>query len=626
MQTPTLARHLPLSTVVRAERHSLAVRDAIRRHAAFLCSCVLAAVFATLYGWTLLQKEAQYQTFAYDLGLFAQVAWNTLHGHPFATTLLGFNYLADHLAPSLALVAPLFLLWPDARALLILQAVAVAAAGIGVFLATRQRTHDSPSALLIQVAYHLAPATAWVALDEFHPISLALPVMTLATAFLWRRRFALAVGCAALALLSTEDAVAWVAPFGLLALAVARGRARWWGAVLTGVAVAWICGYLFMLVPALRPPALLQSDPHPDIGVFIYCGRTWSAVAGCLVHHPGDTLQQALRPAGRETIAAILGPTAGLGVLGPSFLVVGGRWLVQLLSVGPGDYTQHYVALLVPTAYLAAGEAAGWLRRFRLSPRLPAFVVFVASLIAFAQRSPLPSGGGYAPPTPTQAARTALINQAVSLVPSDPSVSVVATSSIFPHLALRPHIYLPWAAPPEPDYYVLDLRDAYPITVAQLQQRTVLWLAEADYQILFDQSDVIVLHHDYQVPPNALTVAFGRAIQLQGYSCTSSNGSLTAQFIWRMTQPVGDQYRYFVHLVSNSGQGYSQHDGALISGLPATIPVPLNEPIRATVTLAAPPPSLWNQYHLEVGWYDWKTGMRLRLADGSGHVNLPLPS
>ncbi|HEY8744044.1 MAG TPA: DUF2079 domain-containing protein, partial [Chloroflexota bacterium] len=335
-------------------------------------SLLLAAAFATLYGWTLWQKEAQYQTYAYDLGLFAQVTWNTLHGQPFATTLLAFSYLADHLAPSLALVAPLFLLWPDVRVLLLVQAVAVAAAGVGIFLATRRRSCDDRAALLIQLAYHLAPVTAWVALDEFHPISLALPALTFATALLWRRRFGLAAGCAALALLSTEDAVAWVVPFGLLLAAVARGRSRLWGALLSAGAVAWIVAYLFVLVPALRPASLVQSDPHPDIGVFIYCGRTWSAVAGCLVQHPEVTLHQLLRPAGGDVLATILGPTAGLGLLGPSFLVVAGRWLVQLLGVGPANYTQHYVALLVPAAYLAAGEAVGWLRRFRLPPRLPA--------------------------------------------------------------------------------------------------------------------------------------------------------------------------------------------------------------------------------------------------------------
>jgi uncharacterized membrane protein len=588
-----------------------------------LLSGLMAAVFAATYGWMLWRKEAQYQTFAYDLGLFTQVAWNTLHGHPFATTLLAFNYLADHFAPSLALVAPLFLFWPDARALLLVQAAAMGAAGIGIFLATWQRTGDARAALLIQLAYHLAPVTAWVALDEFHPISLAVPALTFATFLLWRRRYGLAAGCAALALLSTEDAVAWVVPFGLLMAVVARGRDRWWGLALSAGAIAWITAYLFLLVPALRPPALVQSDPHPDIGVFIYCGRTWSAVAGCLLQHPSSTVHQLLRPAGGEVLAAILGPTAGLGLLGPSFLVVAGRWVVQLLGVGPANYTQHYVALLVPAAYLAAGEAAGWLRRLRVSPRVPAALVAVASLIAYLHQSPLPGGGGYAAPSAPQRARSALVDRAVALVPTDTHVSVVATSEIFPHVALRTGAYLPWAAPSSPvDYMVLDLRDAYPISDQQLQDLATVWLADADYQVLLDQDDVVVLKHGY-LPPVTSEATFGNTIRLLGYGVQRRNGTLELQFTWRALLTPGDEYHFFVHLVDSAGHTVSQQDGPPIPGAPSFVWT-AGRAVRTAVALPAPPTQS-GSVHLEVGWYNWHTNQRLLLADGSDHATISLP-
>lgn len=588
-----------------------------------LLSVLMAAVFAAVYGWILWQREAQYQTFAYDLGLFTQVAWNTLHGHPFATTLLAFNYLADHLAPSLALVAPLFLFWPDARALLLLQAAAMGAAGIGIFLATWQRSGDERAALLIQLAYHLAPVTAWVALDEFHPISLAVPALTFATFLLGRRRYGLAAGCTALTLLSTEDAVAWAVPFGLLLTAVARGRDRRWGLAVSAGAIAWIAAYLFLLVPALRPPALVQSDPHPDIGVFIFCGRTWSAVAGCLLQHPSSTIHQLLRPAGGDVLAAILGPTAGLGLLGPSFLVVAGRWVVQLLGVGPANYTQHYVALLVPAAYLAAGEAAGWLRRLRVSPRVPAALVAIASLIAYVHQSPLPGGGDYAAPGAEQRARSALIDRAVALIPPDPHLSVVATSEIFPHVALRPGAYLPWAAPSSPvGYMVLDLRDAYPISDQQLRDLATVWLADADYQVLLDQDDVIVLKLGYLPPPVTTEATFGNAIRFLGYSVQRRNGTLESQFTWRALQTPGDEYHFFVHLVDGAGRIIGQQDGPPIPGAPSFVWT-TGQALRTAVSLPAPAQA--GPVHLEVGWYNWHTNQRLVLADGSDHATLSLP-
>lgn len=593
--------------------------------AALVLSLVLAGVFALLYARLLWQREAQYQTYAYDLGLFAQVAWNTLHGQPFATTLLAFNYLGDHLAPSLALAAPLFLLWPDARALLLLQALAVAAAGVGIFLVACRRSADSRAALLIQLGYHLAPAAAWVALDEFHPISLALPAMTFASALLWRRRYGFAAVCAALALLSTEDAVSWVVPFGMLLLVVARGRARLWGAALAAGATAWIALYLFLLAPALRPANLVLSDPHPDIGVFIYCGRTWSAVAQCLTNRPALTMHQLLRPAGRSTLAVILGPTAGLGLLGPAFLVVAGRWVVQLLSVGPADYTHHYVALLVPAAYLAAGEATGWLRRWRVPPRLPALAVAAASLVAFLQQSPLPGGGGYTVPTAAQVARSALLDRAVAMVPPDPSLSVVATSQIFPHVALRPGAYLPWAAPTRPsDYTILDLRDAYPLSDRQLRQRAAVWLADPNEQILLQQDDVVVLRHATGAPRVARSDVFGGAVAFLGYSVQPEPSDLDVQLYWRARQPIGDQYHLFVHLVDTRGLTFSQKDSSPIDGGPPAFRWATGQQIRDMLALPIPPRAQWAQYHLEVGWYDWRSGRRLLLPGGGDHVTLPL--
>ena len=592
---------------------------------AVVLSLALAGVFALLYGRLLWQKEAQYQTYAYDLGLFTQVAWNTLHGHPFATTLLAFNYMGDHLAPSLALVAPLFLLWPDARALLLLQAVAVAAAGVGIFLVARRRSADSPSALLIQLGYHLAPTAAWVALDEFHPISLALPAMTFATALLWHRRYGLAAGCAALALLSTEDAVSWIVPFGLLLLILAHGRARLWGAALAATATAWFVLYIFLLAPTLRPVDLVQSDPHPDIGVFIYCGRTWSAVAQCLTNHPSLTLHQLLRPAGQSTLAIIVGPTAGLGLLGPSFLVVAGRWVVQLLSIDPANYTQHYVALLVPAAYLAASEAAGWLRRLRVPPRLPALAVAAASLIAFVQQSPLPGGGGYAAPSAHQLARTALIDRAVALIPTDPALSVVATSEIFPHVASRTNAYLPWAAPARPtDYAILDLRDAYPVSDQQLRELAAVWLARPDEQVLLHQDDIVVLKYGAVARRVARTDVFGDAVAFLGYRVQTEPSDLDVQLYWRARLPVGSQYHFFVHLVDSHGRTFSQKDSSPIDGGPPSFRWAAGQQIRDVFELSVPPRVQWGQYHLEVGWYDWQSGRRLLLPGGGDHATVPL--
>ncbi len=211
-------------------------------------------------------------------------------------------------------------------------------------------------------------------------------------------------------------------------------------------------------------------------------------------------------------------------------------------------------------------------------------------------------------------------------MPTDPRLSVVATSEIFPHVALRSHAYLPWAAPSSPvDYYILDLRDAYPITDQQLRQRATVWLANANYQILLQQDDVVVLKQGYRALPVTANADFGNTIRLLGYAAQADNGTLDLQLIWRAERIIGDQYHYFVHLVDNQGRTYSQQDGPPIAGAPASFTWTASLPLRADETLQAPPPAQWSHYHLEVGWYDWRTNQHLLLANGSDHATLQLP-
>ncbi|MCL4544286.1 MAG: DUF2079 domain-containing protein [Chloroflexi bacterium] len=594
-----------------------------------ILSWLLATIAAADFAWTLLAKYDHFDTYAFDLGLFAQTAWNSLHGHLFANTLLAFNYLADHFAPSLAIISPLFLLWPDTRILLLLQAGAMALSSAGIFVAARTVTQDDRISLALQFAYLLAPATGWVVLDEFHPITLALPFVTFATAALWQRRPALAMLLAACALFSTEDAAAWVGPFGLLLAWRFRGRSRLWGLGLAVVTLLWLGFYFLFLVPLLRPASISLSDPHPDIGVFIYCGRTWDAIAHCLLTNPAATLHQLVRPQSGDVLSTIFGPVALLGLLGPSTLAIAPRWIIQLLSVSPANYTAHYVALLVPTAYLAAGEALGWIarRRHRIFPmvaRAGALAVVICSGIAFVTRSPLPLGGGFDTRLLTLSAHDRALQEAVTLIPHDPSLTITASSRILSHVALRSRVFLPWADPGDPDMRILDVNDSYPLAEGTYASRVALWRSEASYETIFSRDGVLVQRRIVQIPALTLATTFGHTVTLVGATVTPRSGVLAITLYWKPVETVPSSLHYFVHLVSNTGATFSQHDAPLVTGIDATAPVPPGTIIRESLDLPSPQHNLLSSYHLEIGWYNWRTGQRLRIAGGGNHFALLL--
>lgn len=585
-------------------------------------SFALAGASFVYYFASVRLRHAQYDTYAFDLGLLTQVTWNTVHGRWFETTVLPFNYLAEHLSPALVLAAPLLLVWPNAQALLVLQSLAIALAGVGVYLVALERSQDRWVAMLVQLAYVVAPQTGWMARDEFHPITLAMPAMAFAAWFLWRGRFAAAALLAALALLANEDAALVVAPFGLLIAAAARGYGRMWGAGLASFAAGWLAIYLFSVAPLVRPPELAALPQH-NFRHYLQCGTALSDIVRCLLD-PNEVAPRLTTPGDAAALVSSLLPTLGLAVLGPSFLVTIPRWMALLLGNDPPPYQLHYAALLVTGAYLAVGEALGPLGRLHpAAPRLAADLVVAASFIAFAVGGPLPGGGAYEGPTAAVEQRNRLMDQAIALVPSDQPVTVAATNKLLPHLAARPVVVFPVESRcPDPDIYAVDLRDGYPYTEAALRRVIERVRLDPAYVTLFSEDDVLVLRWAGASSGSRQDDRFGDVVRMEGLRRLPSTAGLDLEIEWRKEGPAAPDYHYFVHLVDSTGAIFSQADGQLrgarlghfIDGCRA----------RERVSLAAPPEGQWSAYRLRIGWYEFDTGVRVRLADGRDYVEVEL--
>ena len=94
------------------------------------------------------QQHAAMQTHQADLGQIDQAIWNSSRGHLLEFSKEGFQSvrLTDHVEPIFILISPVFWVWDDVRALLLLQVLFVA---IGVWplheLARRRLPHYRPS-------------------------------------------------------------------------------------------------------------------------------------------------------------------------------------------------------------------------------------------------------------------------------------------------------------------------------------------------------------------------------------------------------------------------------------------------------------------------------------------------
>jgi len=140
----------------------------------------------------------RYETFkagAFDLGNMDQVLWNTIHGRFFQFTNQAIDWygpptrLAIHFEPIILPLSLLYALHADPRILLVFQTLALLSGAWPVFLLTQKYIPEWPIfAPLMATAYLLSPALLGLNIFDFHPVSLATPLLLYAILALTYKR------------------------------------------------------------------------------------------------------------------------------------------------------------------------------------------------------------------------------------------------------------------------------------------------------------------------------------------------------------------------------------------------------------------------------------------------------
>lgn len=185
----------------------------------------LAAVWllaSLLGGWWFWQGCQAYDGFLLgfsDFGHFAVRVANTWEGRGFLQQGPDLPIFWDHFNPGLALLAPLWGIWPDAKLFILLQAVCLALPAPLVFGIARRLHFDPRVAFVWAAAYLALPAVGQLNLNYgygWHPESVALPLLFAAMYALLAGQRMLA---AALALVAGSFAEVVIVALGCLAFA-----------------------------------------------------------------------------------------------------------------------------------------------------------------------------------------------------------------------------------------------------------------------------------------------------------------------------------------------------------------------------------------------------------------------
>src|SRR6185437_3924228 len=93
-----------------------------------------------------------------DLALMDQLVWTTGHGAFMRTTLQGVfdTFMAYHFEPFMALISPLYALFPSAGTLVVLQTIGLGLSAIPLGLWARKRLEAGLAAVLVALAFLLS--------------------------------------------------------------------------------------------------------------------------------------------------------------------------------------------------------------------------------------------------------------------------------------------------------------------------------------------------------------------------------------------------------------------------------------------------------------------------------------
>jgi len=313
---------------------------------------LLMAVFGLIYSFYAVVRHLRFESFIFDLGVYDQEVWLASRFKPLFSSVLEAPFFADHLTPSLVLLAPLYWVWDNVVMLLIFQALFAVWGAYPVYLLAKKKLESEAVALVMAFGYLAFYGLQNAIAFDFHPIVLAT---TMLAWLLWAyeekkvKLFWLLV-----LLIGGLQENFWLLLAALGVFLMVRFRDFKKGTILVLGSLLIFGGYVLVLVPAigLRPftylPTHLQTLDLGQIGRMLVWPETKLEVIGA------------------SFLAFGLVP-----VLSPSIFILLGEEFIQRF-VGTAISTRwqlgyQYNVILAPILVWGAIEA---IKRYKLNRKL----------------------------------------------------------------------------------------------------------------------------------------------------------------------------------------------------------------------------------------------------------------
>lgn len=441
---------------------------------AYVIPLFLSSFFFLFYSYHSLNRHFQYNSHAFDLGIYTQATF--LYGQGVIySTLKHMNLPADHFGPILALISPLYRIYPSPVTLLLIQSLFVSLSSIPIYFVSLSLLKNRFLSFIITFSYLSSVGIISAVNFDFHLATISVLPLSLVVFFWYFKRWKLYWLTLAVSLLFKEDIPIFILGLGLFQLIDKQRR--------LGVFTVFFSVISFVFIKLLLMPLFWKGADQAYLSTSILPLTSPLELIYLLLIRPGIFLDQIFNSRIKlETFYDLYKQFAFMPILSPlSWLAVFPYLYLRFTS----SYTQiwgsnfHHNANLEP---FLAYSAIFAIKQFNI-PHKPVIILFLFFLFtsSLAPNSLIISTLQSKPPDLSPYNH---INEALKMLPQNAAVS--AQSPIVPHLANREKIYM-YPEILDAEFIVLDTKlSSYPLNKSDLimkvneLKKSTLW--QIDYE------------------------------------------------------------------------------------------------------------------------------------------------
>lgn len=408
-------------------------------------------------------RHYNFQTQAFDMGIFKQAFWNTLQGRIMQSSIEGVqginNHLGMHWSPFLFLLLPGYAIFPNPYFLLLAQTAALAIGAWPLYLLAKKILgKESRFPLFIAIAYLLYPSLHWVNKFDFHELPFLIPLLFAAFYFIETKNWLWLGIFSALAALVKEDAILIVLFIGLYLLIKKSSGGN---EKKIGLAIVILSFIYFIIATKIIMPSLGGGLFH--LSRYSYLGENVPEIIKNVFANPALVFKTIFNIQKLSYVFWLFLPVAFLPIFSGRLLIILIPGLAENLLSSWSSQTSglyHYDSLLIAGIFFCAVYGLKNFLNRRFAPgraqRPVLWFLIIALSAAFLARSPV-SPFNFAVQLFQKNPHWETYRKIVKMIPDN--ASVTAETHLVPHLAHREKIYMLGTEPFQTDIIIIDGAD-----------------------------------------------------------------------------------------------------------------------------------------------------------------------